>query len=67
MKIADRATKTVLARSLMVGVLVFVTTFLFGRYVFPWLPALEGPLLGALTAGAAGAVAGWIAFRRWGS
>ena len=67
MKIADRATKTVLVRSLLVGVLVFVTTFLLQRYVFPSLPALEGPFLGALTAGTVGAVAGWIVFRRWGS
>lgn len=67
MKIADRTTKTVLARSLLVGVLVFAMTFLFRRYVLPSLPALEDPFLGALTAGAAGAVAGWIVFRRWGS
>ena len=67
MKIADRATKTVLVRSLLVGVLVFVMMFLFRRYAFPSLPALEGPFLGALAAGAAGAVAGWIVFRRWGS
>ena len=56
-----------MARSLLVGVLAFMTMFLLRRYVFPSFPALEGPLLGAFAAGVAGAVAGWIAFRRWGS
>ena len=67
MKAADRATRAGPARSLLVGVLVFVTMFLLERYVFPSFPALEGPLLGALAAGAAGTAAGWIVFRRWGS
>ena len=67
MKATGGATKTWLARSLLVGVLVFVVMFLLRRYVYPSFPALEGPLLGALVTGAVGGVMAWIVFRRWGS
>lgn len=67
MKTTGGATKTWLARSLLLGVLVFVVMFLLRRYVYPSFPALEGPLLGALVAGAVGGVAGWLVFRRQGS
>ena len=67
MKTTGGATKAWLARSLLLGVLVFVVMFLLRRYVYPSFPALEGPLLGALVAGAVGGVVGWLVFRRWGS
>ncbi len=67
MKTTGGATKTWLAQSLLLGVLVFVVMFLLRRYVYPSFPALEGPLLGALVAGAVGGVAGWLVFRRRGS
>ena len=67
MKTTGGATKTWLARSLLVGVLVFVVMFLLRRYVYPSFPALDGPLLGALVAGAVGGVVAWLVLRRWGS
>ena len=67
MTFTDRTKRLGLGRCLLVGVLVFAVMFLFRLYVVPLHPALDGPLLGALTAAAAAVAAWWIVFRRWGS
>ena len=66
MPIVDRAKRIGLGRCLLVGVLVFVMMFLFRLYVVPLHPALDGPLLAALAAGAMAAAGWWVAFRWWG-
>ena len=67
MTTTNRAKRTTLERSLLVGVLVFAMMFLWRLYVVPVHPDLDGPLVAALAGSALAAGAWWIAFRRRGA